>query len=263
MQIQIAKTWRPNRKTSWANIPYKLFCVLCGRSFSPASAPQCEEQGHRAYFKESLEVTKCHQDVLHGNDRGLLLKYVATYTPKFSDSFAKEWLNDEASAFSVARRVLFDYQPAEPEMWLYLFAQQFPPCRYGGTMMPLLAPWPGMETKTKLVLAYEASEWRAESMSFLEFCRKSNNAGDIARWVRRLQKAAEGIQEDEEVQAERLQAFANVCPMKGEKLVACNMLSIFNDRWFGQWLALRQPFRNLEDLLDDNIVQKAGKYEMS
>ena len=45
-------------------------------------------------------MTKCHQDVLHGNDRGLLLKYVATYTPKFSESFAKEWLNDEASAFS-------------------------------------------------------------------------------------------------------------------------------------------------------------------
>ena len=71
-------------------------------------------------------MTKCHQDVLHGNGRGLLLKYVATYTPKFSDSFAKEWLTDEASAFSVARRVLFDYQPAEPEMWLYLFAPQRP-----------------------------------------------------------------------------------------------------------------------------------------
>ena len=210
-----------------------------------------------AYFKETLEVTKCHQDVLHGNDRGLLLKYVATYTPKFSDSFAKEWLNDEASAFSVARRVLFDYQPAEPEMWLYLFAQQFPPCRYGGTMMPLLAPWPGMETKPTVLQAYETSEWRSESMSFLEFCRKSNNAGDIARWVKRLQKEAEGIHEDEEIQAQRLQAFANVCPMKGEKLVACDMPSIFSDRWFGQWLALRKPFRNLEDLLDDNIVQKA------
>ena len=75
--------------------------------------------------------------------------------------------------------------------------------------------------------------------------------------MKRLQKEAEGIQEDEEVQAERLKAFANACPMKGEKLVAYDMLSIFNDRWFGQWLAMRKPFRNLEDLLDDNIVQKA------
>ena len=125
-------------------------------------------------------------------------------------------------------------------------------------MMPLLAPWPGMDTKAKLVEAFEASEWRSESMSFLELCRKSNTAGDIARWVKRLQKEAEGVHEDEEIQAEKLKAFANACPMKGEKLVACDMLSIFNDRWFGQWLALREPFRNLEDLLDDNIVQKAG-----
>ena len=57
-----------------------------------------KEQGHRAFFPETLEVTKCHQDVLHGNGQGLLLRYVATYTPKFSDSFAREWLNDEASA---------------------------------------------------------------------------------------------------------------------------------------------------------------------
>ena len=96
------------------NVIYIVFNIdVCCRT--------CQEQGHRAYFKEKLEVTKCQQDVLHGNDKGLLLKYVATYAPKFSDSFAREWLNDEASAFSVARRVLFDYQPAEPEMWLYLF----------------------------------------------------------------------------------------------------------------------------------------------
>ena len=68
-----------------------------------------KEQGHRVFFKEVLEILKCHQDVLHGNWYGLLLKYAATYAPKFSDSFARERLNDEASAFSVARRILFDY----------------------------------------------------------------------------------------------------------------------------------------------------------
>ena len=117
--------------------------------------------GHRAYFKETLDISKCHQDVLHGNCRGLLLKYVATYAPKFSDSFAREWLNDEASAFSVARRVLFDYQPHEPEMWLDIFAELLPPCNYGGTMVP----------------PYETSKWRPDNMSLLEFCRKTNNQG--------------------------------------------------------------------------------------
>ena len=29
----------------------------------------------------------------------MLLKYVSTYTPKFSGDFAKDWLNDEASTF--------------------------------------------------------------------------------------------------------------------------------------------------------------------
>lgn len=42
---------------------------------------QCQAEGHRAFFKEVLEIIKCHQDVLHGNSRGLLLKYVAIYAP--------------------------------------------------------------------------------------------------------------------------------------------------------------------------------------
>jgi hypothetical protein len=59
-----------------------------------------------------------------------------------------------------------------------------------------------------------------------------------------------------------LQAFANSCPMKGQKLIACDMLSLFNDRWFGQWLALRQPFRDLEKLLDAEVVEKATYLEI-
>ena len=186
-----------------------------------------------------------------------MLKYVATYAPKFSDSFAREWLNDEASAFSVARRVLFDYQPHEPEMWLYIFAELLPPCNYGGTMVPLLVPCPGSERVTvatqKLLEAYETSKWRSDNMSLLEFCRKTNNQGAVHNWVVRQWKAAGGEG------AQTLEEFARTCPMRGEKLVACDMLSLFNDRWFGQWLALRKPFRALDELLVEDIVNKAGK----
>eukprot|EP00435_Cladocopium_sp_Y103_P002347 s4062_g1.t1 len=213
--------------------------------------------GHRAYFKETLEITKCHQDVLHGNWYGLLLRYVATYAPKFSDSFAREWLNDEASAFSVARRVLFDYQPSEQEMWLYIFAQLIPPCRYGGKMASLLVPYPGMERVTayekKLLEAYEASTWRSEDMSFLEFCRKTNKDGAVHQWVVSLYKDVTDTDGDSPMS---LADFANKCTMRGEKLGACDMLSIFNVRWFGQWLALRKPFRSLEDLLRNDIVEQ-------
>ena len=213
----------------------------------------CQAAGHRAFFKEVLEIIKCHQDVLHGNSRGLLLKYVAIYAPKFSDSFAREWLNDLASAWSVARKMLFDYQPAEPEMWLYIFAAKIPPCKYGGTMVPLRCPWPGMDAKPKLVENYEASDWRSEDMTLLEFLRKSNEAGDIISWVKDLHKA-----DTKTGGGQSLESFANTCPMKGQKLIACDMLSLFNDRWFGQWLALRKPFRDLEKLLDAEIVNKAG-----
>ena len=183
---------------------------------------------------------------------------MATYTPKFSDSFAREWLNDEASAFSVARRVLFDYQPAEPEMWLYLFAQQMPPCRYGRTMIPLIAPWPGMETPPPVVKTYEESTWRREDMSLLEFCCKTNCNGQIAKWVAQLHKASGDLApaDDAATKLSKLRAFANDCPMKGEKLVACDMLSVFNDRWFGQWLALRRPFRRLGDLMLRDVLEK-------
>ncbi|CAE7341203.1 Pif1, partial [Symbiodinium sp. CCMP2456] len=167
---------------------------------------------------------------------------------------------DKASAFSVARRVLFDYQPAEPEMWLYLCAQQTPPCRYGGTMVPFIAPWSGMETRPQVVKAYEDSEWRREDMSLLEFCRKTNKDGRIAQRVVKLHKAAGDVQpaDDEATKLRKLHDFANSCTMSGEKLMACDMLSLFNDRWFGQWLALRQPFRCLDDLMLPEVREKVS-----
>ena len=58
----------------------------------------------RAYFKESMPITKCHEDVQAGKSRGNVLRYVATYTPKFSDAFAKEWkIQEKQSALEVKR----------------------------------------------------------------------------------------------------------------------------------------------------------------
>ena len=114
----------------------------------------------RAYFPETMEVTKCHEDVQQGEGTSALLRYVATYQQKFSSSFAKEWLNDEASDYSLARRILFDHHPLEPEMWLTLFAQKFPQCVMGGTMVDMVAPIPGSDTKTEIVESYEKCTWR-------------------------------------------------------------------------------------------------------
>ena len=82
---------------------------------TPTPGLQSKRQRVRAYFPEAMAVTKRHEDAQHGNGHSNCLRYVATYAPKFSESFASDWLNDEASDCSVARRVLFSYHPLEPE----------------------------------------------------------------------------------------------------------------------------------------------------
>ena len=79
-------------------------------------------------------------------------------------------------------------------------------------------------------------------MSLLEFAQKTNKKGDIAQWVLRKR--------NKQGSAEPLEDFANNCETEGEKLIAVEMVSVFNDRYFGQWLALRIPFRSLDELLD-------------
>ena len=123
-------------------------------------------------------------------------------------------------------------------MWLYLAAKTFPPCRYSGTMEELRAPWPGMKTEAvpKIVQLYQESAWRCEGMSLPEHARKTNKKREIAQWVRNKR--------NKQGSAESLEVFANNCEMEGEKLIAVEMVSVFNDRYFGQWLALRSPFRD-------------------
>ena len=84
------------------------------------------EQGVRAYMPDVLSALRCHMDVSLSDGRGMLLRYCAGYVPKFSSSFATDWLNDEASASAVTRRILDDYHPLEPEMWLQLAAKEIP-----------------------------------------------------------------------------------------------------------------------------------------
>ena len=119
--------------------------------------------------EEDLEIAKCHQDALLGNDRGPLLKYCATYTPKFSDAFHKEWLADEASAFSVARGA-FRLQALRAGDVAVSCGQEFPALslqrNYGGAAGALARP--------KIVQLYQESAWRREDMSLLEFARKTN-----------------------------------------------------------------------------------------
>ena len=97
----------------------------------------------RPYFPQTLGITKCHEDVQQGNDNGAVLRYVATYAPKFSDSI---------------------YHPLEPEMWLTLAQERFPQIVYSGSMVNFMTPSLDCSTKPQLVLNYENCTWRREDM---------------------------------------------------------------------------------------------------
>ena len=212
-----------------------------------------EALGIRAYQEAEVEVLKCHVDNLFprtgADGRGLLMRYVATYAPKFSDSFATEWLADEGSTgYGMALRILSCYHPGEPEMWLTLATQMLPPFGTGGTVQPLVAPWPDMPRKPDCVALYETSRWRGDDMSLLEFLRKSNKAGDIVQWVKKAHARS--------CTQESLEVFARNCPMAGGKIIAAELVSPFSDKFFGQWLMLNKPFRKAEDLLVPEILEK-------
>eukprot|EP00971_Amphidinium_carterae_P130373 2582834-Amphidinium_carterae.3 len=214
------------------------------------------DQHVRPFFPEALHVTKCHEDVQVGDGRGAMLRYVATYTSKFSGSFAKEWLNDAASDYSVARRVAFDFHPLEPEMWMSLSTSLFPQCSYGGTLTQLVVPWPGKfdawDDLPELLKTYEVSEWRHGDMPLHEFARKCNSKGEIISWMKKMH--ATYLQETEDTEPQSLKEFANSCPMRSEKLVAASMVSRLRDEYYGQWMVLNIPYQSMEALLDEHTV---------
>ena len=149
------------------------------------------EQGVRAYNETELEVLRCHVDNLAPqadavSGRGLLLRYVAAYAPKMNDNFCEELLAETSGGgYGAALRVLSSYRPSEPEMWLNLFGKKFPQFALGGSMTPIVAPWPGMEPMPNFVEQHKMSVWRGEDMRLLEFLRKSNAKGEIVEWLRK------------------------------------------------------------------------------
>ena len=211
----------------------------------------------RAFFPDVTAATKgSHQDVQQADGRGLLMKYVSTYVPKFSDSFASEWLDDSASDYHVSKKVLFDYHPQEPEMWLHLAAQQFPCFKTGASMMPIVAPYPGMPAKPQWLLNYESCEWKGENMTLLEYLRKANDKNEPLKYIKTAHKQHEKEMAEAGSMPMILEEFARDFQTTGQKVIAADMLWRLNDRFYGQWLALNEPFAVLEDLIDADLKEK-------
>ena len=95
-------------------------------------AKQDHDKGIRAFMPDVIGGMRSHKDVPASDGRGMLLRFVAGYVPKFSDTFAQQWLNDEASDYAGGRRVLTEYHPLESEMFMQLAGTQCPPCSMSG-----------------------------------------------------------------------------------------------------------------------------------
>ncbi|CAE8634388.1 unnamed protein product, partial [Polarella glacialis] len=177
----------------------------------------------RAYMPEVLAALKCHMDVQASDGRSLVLRYVASYNSKFSDSFATEWLRDDATDYAIGRRVLSDYHPLEPEMWMQLGAQQFPRCILSRCLRRFVVPVPWANSVLhQTVQRYIASDCRADDTTLLDYLRDTTSAGQRRE--------------------------------KGQRcVVAAIMYSRTNGIFYGQWLLLNVPFRDLQGIWDPRM----------
>ncbi|CAE7229696.1 unnamed protein product [Symbiodinium pilosum] len=133
--------------------------------------------------------------VPHGRADGrwprVALQYSSTYTAKFSDQFATSWPNEEATDFQLARKVLMEYHPLEPEVWLQPGGQRFRHLLQTGILrrVVLRPPWRGFQP-TRWEQLCMASAWCSEDCTLLQFLRLCTEAGEKRKNQRRVLVAA-------------------------------------------------------------------------
>jgi hypothetical protein len=216
------------------------------------------EDGLRGYLPDIMDAMRCHQDMQVSDGRALLLQYVTKYVAKFSDSSYDEWMSDNVKANSLARKVLFEYWPLEPEMVLQLVGSRFRQWDLSTAMggkRSILPPRPSREQQPAFVGHYmDKDSWRREDMSLLEFLRKTGTKGQISGWLRQKYKAQyRKVPEDQKPSLER---FANDYVVRGEQIVAAGYLWRMNDEYYGQWSMMHIPFRTLEAFKVQEVIDK-------
>lgn len=185
----------------------------------------------RAWMPDVMGAMCCHMDVQTGDGRELLLQYAASYSAKFSDQFATSWLNEEATDYHLARRILSEYHPLEPEMWLQLAGQTFRQVVMTGIVRRVSIKIPWKEWPDRQLEAYMTCTWRREDHSFLQYLRLSNKNGSRRKNKRRV-------------------------------LVAALTRSRMTDEFYGQWLVLNIPFRQVDELWDERVERVPEGYRM-
>eukprot|EP00971_Amphidinium_carterae_P008970 177001-Amphidinium_carterae.6 len=89
-------------------------------------------------------------------------------------------LNDQSTDFAIARRVLSEYHPSKPELWMQLASFLCRPYLARGTLKRL----PSALTCPERALMLEVQQHEP-----VAFFRKSNDAGAIAKHIRQQLEA--------------------------------------------------------------------------
>ena len=98
-------------------------------------------------------------------------------------------------------------------------------------------------------------------MSLLEFLRKTNKYGQPMRFIKEAYQRKHNLKRSDDVDPLKLHAFTRDYRTRGEKLIAVDTVWRFNDRYYGQWLALHVPYQKLEDLHIPEVAAKVpSKY---
>ena len=221
---------------------------------------QAHTQHCRAYLEDVLEALKCHCDVLGSDGRTMLLQYCSKYLPKFSSSFSNEILSHEqASGFALSRRILEEYHPLAPEMVLQMANQNLPQCFVGGHIRRLSIPVPVVDDETisfekpaSVIRQYMSCPWRREDMTLKEYLRKASREGTIHQKFKRRHKFL-GIKQP-------LEQWINEVSTRGEVMLSPILYSRVSDKFYGQWLLLNVPFRELHQLWHKCVLKVPKSY---
>ena len=120
-----------------------------------------------------------------------------------------------------------------------------------------IVPVPWEREPPQEVLNYMRCPWRRESMPLIEYLRKTNDKGAILPYLRTRHRLEGG--------ALPLERWADQAKTRGEKMIAAITITRNSDRFYGQWLMLNAPFRNVDDLwrTDVEVVTKEPRRAQS
>ena len=176
--------------------------------------------GLRGYIDTILPALQCSMDVQVATDNSLLLQYVSGYVSKWKESYHC------ASAFTAqsppsltAFRYLASLSICEPEMWMLLTNKKLSWC--DSTRVSFRVPDDSHAATNKEVVHYYARPHHHDNLSLLEYLRLYNTSVTPPK----LYKDNASI------------------------LVGLQYLSIYNPKYFFQYLLVNYPHRRVDDIL--------------